>query len=462
MLAKSKRGEDAVTEKYLTVTALTKYLKHKFEADPYLERVYLTGEISNFRMRPNAHQYFSLKDNQAKISAIMFKGAFQKLKFQPKEGMKVLVVGRISLYEASGNYQIYIEHMEPDGVGALYQALAEMKEKLSKEGLFDAPKKLLPTYPKKIAVITSPSGAVIRDIMTTLERRYPIAQLILYPTLVQGDKAADDLCRNIDRVEASGDFDTLIVARGGGSIEDLWPFNEERVARAIFAAKTPIISSVGHETDVTIADLVADVRAATPTAAAELAVPVLGDELLKIKEKENRLVKSYSYLINRQQQRYQHSLNSFIFKQPQRLYEGFSIKLDLLKRRFQQSGQAVVRLKKDNYLTVVNELKLQTPYNQVKAEQQGLARLQEQLTSEMLRLLKERGKQFEQVTQSLDLLSPLKTMGRGYTYITAEEGLVGKSQALTQGDKVTVHFVDGQADVLVEDVRTNEGEEKNG
>ncbi|MFV0561101.1 MAG: exodeoxyribonuclease VII large subunit, partial [Enterococcus sp.] len=211
-----------MSEEYLTITALTKYLKRKFDVDPYLERVYLTGEISNFRFRANGHQYFSLKDDNAKISAMMFKGAFQKLAFQPKEGMKVFVVGRISLYEASGSYQIYIEHMEPDGVGALYQALAELKEKLSKEGLFTAPKKALPRYPKRIAVLTSPSGAVIRDIITTVKRRYPIAQIVLFPTVVQGNQAADNVVENIHRVEKLGNFDTMIIGRGGGSIEDLW------------------------------------------------------------------------------------------------------------------------------------------------------------------------------------------------------------------------------------------------
>lgn len=449
-----------MSEQYLTVTALTKYLKRKFEADPYLERVYLTGEISNFRPRANAHQYFSLKDNQAKISAIMFKGAFQKLKFQPKEGMKVLVVGRISLYEASGNYQIYIEHMEPDGVGALYQALAEMKEKLAKEGLFESPKQLLPKYPKKIAVITSPSGAVIRDIITTVQRRYPITQLVLYPTLVQGDKAAADICRNIQRVEEQGDYDTLIVARGGGSIEDLWPFNEESVARAIFHAKTPVISSVGHETDVTIADLVADVRAATPTAAAELAVPVLNDELLKIKEKENRLIKSYSYHLSRQKQRHQHLLNSFIFTNPERLYEGFSIKLDLLKGKFQQSGLNLVNNKSRYFNEVSHQLQLQSPINRVQSEQQKISNLQQLLSNEIVRLVNNRHKEFDQLLQSLDLLSPLKTMGRGYTYVTEKEQVLGSTKDLQVDQTLKLHFIDGEADVLVTDVRANKGEEK--
>ena len=449
-----------MSEQYLTVTALTKYLKRKFEADPYLERVYLTGEISNFRPRANAHQYFSLKDNQAKISAIMFKGAFQKLRFQPKEGMKVLVVGRISLYEASGNYQIYIEHMEPDGVGALYQALAEMKEKLAKEGLFESPKQLLPKYPKKIAVITSPSGAVIRDIITTVQRRYPIAQLVLYPTLVQGDKAAADICRNIQRVEEQGDYDTLIVARGGGSIEDLWPFNEESVARAIFHAKTPVISSVGHETDVTIADLVADVRAATPTAAAELAVPVLNDELLKIKEKENRLIKSYSYHLSRQKQRHQHLLNSFIFTNPERLYEGFSIKLDLLKGKFQQSGLNLVNNKSRYFNEVSHQLQLQSPINRVQSEQQKISNLQQLLSNEIVRLVNNRHKEFDQLLQSLDLLSPLKTMGRGYTYVTEKEQVLGSTKDLQVDQTLKLHFIDGEAEVLVTDVRANKGEEK--
>lgn len=441
-----------MAEQYLTVTALTKYLKRKFEADPYLERVYLTGEISNFRMRPNAHQYFSLKDDQAKISAIMFKGAFQSLKFQPKEGMKVLVIGRISLYEASGSYQMYVEHMEPDGVGALYQALEEMKAKLSKEGLFDAPKQLLAKYPKRIAVVTSQSGAVVRDIMTTIKRRYPIAQIVVYPTLVQGNQAADNIVKNIQRVEADGQFDTLIIARGGGSIEDLWPFNEERVARAIFEAKTPIISSVGHETDVTIADLVADLRAATPTAAAELAVPVLTEELLKIKERENRLVQSYSYLIKKNKQRYENQMNSYIFKQPQRLYEGFSLKLDMLQRQFAQASTKIIQQKNEGFQRVNHQFMLQNPKNQVKSEQQRFAFLQKELTAQMTRLLESKQQRFAQNMQSLDLLSPLKTMGRGYTYTTMEEKLVQSVKDLKVDQDLAVHFVDGTATVTVKSV----------
>ena len=239
-------------KKYLTVTALTRYIKRKFTADPYMRRVYLTGEISNFRMRPK-HQYFSLKDENAVIDVVMFASDFSKVKFRPEEGMKVIVSGRVDVYEGSGKYQFYVETMEPEGIGALYQAFKELQQKLSAEGLFSAPKKPINRFPKRIAVITSRSGAVIQDIRTTIRRRYPIAQVVLFPAVVQGTQAADTLVARLKEVNARGDFDTIIIGRGGGSIEDLWPFNEEKVARAIFDSKIPVISSVGHETDTTIA-----------------------------------------------------------------------------------------------------------------------------------------------------------------------------------------------------------------
>ncbi|ALS37270.1 exodeoxyribonuclease VII large subunit [Enterococcus rotai] len=445
-------------QQYLTVTALTKYLKRKFDADPYLERVYLTGEISNFRMRPNAHQYFSIKDDGAKISAIMFKSAFQKLKFQPKEGMKVLLVGRISLYESGGSYQIYVEHMEPDGVGALYQALAELREKLGKEGLFEGPKKILPRYPKRIAVITSPSGAVIRDIITTVKRRYPIAQLVLFPTLVQGDKAADDIVRNIQRIEELGNFDTMIIGRGGGSIEDLWPFNEERVARAIYQAQTPVISSVGHETDVTIADMVADVRAATPTAAAELAVPVLNEELLKIKERQTRLEQSFLYQLQQKNERYQRLKNSYVFKQPDRLYEGQTIKLDRITQRLTQSMETVYHQKQRIAQEIIAQFKQQTPQGQIREGQQQLTFLSKTLHDRMEQYMKDKEKQFTSAVQQLDLLSPLKIMGRGYSYTTKEQQVVKSVNELKTKEKIQIHYVDGIVDTVIEKITPAEEE----
>jgi len=276
-------------DKYLTVTQLTKYISAKFNHDPYLDRVFVTGELSNFRLRSNSHQYFNLKDQGALIAAVMFKSQFSSIKFAPEEGMKVLVVGRVGTYEQRGTYQLYIEHMEPDGVGALHVAFEQLKQKLAAEGLFEFEPKPIPRYPKKIAVVTSSKGAVIRDIITTVKRRYPIVELVVYPTVVQGDAAAPNIVANLARIEKDGSYDTIIIGRGGGSIEDLWPFNEEMVVRAIAACQTPVISSVGHETDTTLADFVADQRAATPTAAAEIATPVLAEEILRIGQLKQRL-----------------------------------------------------------------------------------------------------------------------------------------------------------------------------
>lgn len=450
-----------MTQDYLTVSALTMYLKRKFEVDPYLQQVFLTGEISNFRMRPG-HQYFNLKDEKSKISAVMFKGAFAKLNFQPEEGMKVLVVGRVSLFEASGNYQIYVEHMEPDGVGALYQAFEQLKKKLNEEGLFHAPKKSLPKYPKKIAVLTSPSGAVIRDIMTTIKRRYPIAQIVLYPTVVQGKNAAPDIVRNIQRVETVGDFDTMIIGRGGGSIEDLWPFNEEIVARSIFAAKTPIISSVGHETDVTIADYVADMRAATPTAAAELAVPVLAEEVLRIEEKRARLKQTILNQIERKKEHHQRIMRSYLFQQPERLYESQALKVDQLKQRLMQQMQNDIYEKSKQSQLLSHRLAQVAPIYRVKQETVQLSHLKQNLKQQMAIYFDGKSQQFSQQIQALNLLSPLNIMGRGYNYTIDEKGrFIASIKQLQVDEQVTVNYHDGYAKMKVMEVREKQDDETN-
>lgn len=382
----------------------------------------------------------------------MFKGAFDKLRFQPEEGMKVMAVGRITLYEASGNYQMVIDHMEPDGVGALYQAYEQLKQKLAAEGLFSAPKQSLPKYPKRIAVLTSPSGAVIRDIITTTQRRYPIAQIVLYPTVVQGNKAADDVVKNIQRVEADGTFDTMIIGRGGGSIEDLWPFNEERVARAIFDAKTPVISSVGHETDTTIADLVADVRAATPTAAAELAVPVLSEEILRIEERQARLEQAFMHQIQYKQERYQRVIGSYVFRQPERLYEAQSIKLDQLQQRMQQGLQTLLYDKDRHAQQLISRLAQQQPKARLQASNQEVSYLSQRLMKAMKDIYAAKENQFANAVQSLDLLSPLKIMGRGYSYTTKNEQVIKSIDTIEPEDQLTIHYQDGQA--LVEVIST--------
>ncbi|WP_261809433.1 exodeoxyribonuclease VII large subunit [Levilactobacillus humaensis] len=432
------------TNDYLTVTALTQYLKRKFDVDPYLGKIYLTGEISNFRLRPHAHQYFSLKDDHAKINAIMFRSAFEKLKFTPETGMKVLVTGRISLYEPSGSYQIYVERMEPDGIGQLYQAYEQLKKKLEAEGLFSAPKRPLPRFPKRIAVITSPSGAVIRDIITTTRRRYPIAQIVLYPAVVQGDGAAPDLVRQIQRVNANGSYDTLIIGRGGGSIEDLWPFNEESVARDIAGSRLPIISSVGHETDTTIADLVADVRAATPTAAAELAVPVLNDEILKLQQQRTRLYNAMANRINFQQERLNKLLKAYVFQQPQRLYETYVQRLDHAQQGLQRNMQAQLRQQGQRVALAQQGLRSRNPLTRVQRGQQDVAQLRTRLTAAATRYLAAQQEKVGRLANGLDYLSPLKIMGRGYGYVVQDDHVVRHITDLKQ-ETATIHLDGGTA-----------------
>jgi len=253
---------------YITVTQLTKYIKYKIDNDVNLDTVYLKGEISNFKAHTRGHFYFTIKDENTRINAVMFSSSASRIKFTPTDGMKVLVTGKISVYEATGGYQIYVNEMLEDGVGNLYIAFEQLKKKLESEGLFDpAKKKKIPKIPTTIGIITAPTGAAIKDILSTIKRRWPLAKTILFPSLVQGEDAASDIVRNIN-LSKNFELDVLIVGRGGGSIEDLWPFNEEIVARAIYELDTPVISAVGHEIDFTISDFVADLRAPTPTGVA--------------------------------------------------------------------------------------------------------------------------------------------------------------------------------------------------
>ncbi|GKS80357.1 exodeoxyribonuclease 7 large subunit [Ligilactobacillus pabuli] len=446
------------TDKYLTVTALSRYLHKKFTVDPYLQRVFLTGEISNFRLRPR-HQYFSLKDDHAKISAVMFQSNFKRVKFTPEEGMKVLVVGRIDLYEPNGTYQINIESMQPDGVGALYEAYEQLKKKLTAEGLFSVEKKSLPRFPKKIAVITSPSGAVIRDIITTVRRRYPIAQIVLFPAVVQGDQAADSLVGRLKEVSLHHDFDTLIIGRGGGSIEDLWPFNEEKVARAIFALDIPVISSVGHETDTTIADLVADLRAPTPTAAAELATPVLTDEILKITQQRLRLLQAVKMIIQRDQQLVQRQTGSYIFKTPARLYEGYLQKLDFLNTKLLAEFRQQLSDKQRRYLQANGRLKTSDPRPQIKYAKATVLNEHKLLVKSMSQYLVKRQNLLAQTTAQLNALSPLSIMGRGYSYVSQTGKIMRTVHDLHVDDEIEIHLADGVAKAQVtalKEEKTNE------
>lgn len=444
--------------KYLTVSQLTKYLKLKFDRDPYLQTVYLTGELSNFRLR-SGHQYFSLKDDQAVIDAVMFRSQFSKVKFTPEEGMKLCVTGHVGLYERSGRYQIYIDTMEPDGVGSLYLAFEQLKKKLNAEGLFSRPKKAVPLFPRRIAVVTSLNGAVIRDINTTVRRRYPIAQVVLFPTVVQGERAAADIARQIKRAGERGDFDTLIIGRGGGSIEDLWPFNEEVVARAIADCPLPVISSVGHETDTTIADLVADQRAATPTAAAELATPQrLDNTLMLISDFQQRLYNTMRAQIDFEKKQLAKLTGSYIFQQPTRLYENYAQKVDQLTQQLRQQQERRLTNAANDVGQVYNRLLAYNPQRLVDQERLTVQQLAARLQTAAQAKTQQTAQQLQALTKQLHSLDPLKIMERGYTYVTRNGKVVNQAAQLNTGEPLLLHFADGEVTVTITDIK----EKKNG
>lgn len=411
---------------YLTVSALTSYLRRKFTADPYLKEVYVTGEISNYRQRPG-HQYFSLKDDGAVLNATMFKFAFQKLQFKLEPGMKVNAVGHMDLYAPNGSYSLIIDKLEPDGVGALYQAYEQLKAKLAEEGLFNQLQRPIPRFPKKIAVITSPSGAVIRDIMTTVQRRYPIAEIVLYPAVVQGDGAVPSLTAQMTAVAEAGDYDVLIMGRGGGSIEDLWAFNEEAVARQMLTMPMPIISSVGHETDTTIADFIADQRAATPTAAAELATPVpLADLWLGIQQMQQRLVNQMQRQVVNSQERLQRLQNSYVLTQPARLYEGYLQRLDIAQQRLQQSVVTLVTQRRHQFDLIAPRL-----------------------TNAMTRQTENAEQRVGKAVAGLQLVSPLAILARGYSVVEQDGHILNSVADVTLQEDVLIRLADGQVTATV-------------
>ncbi|AKP66721.1 exodeoxyribonuclease VII large subunit [Companilactobacillus ginsenosidimutans] len=441
------------SEQYLTVTALTQYIKRKFDVDPYLGHVYLTGEISNFRLRPNAHQYFSLKDDKAKISAIMFKSAFSKVKFKPEEGMKVRVKGRISLYEQTGAYQIYVESMEPDGLGALYLAFEQLKKKLQKLGVFDMPKKPIPQFPKKIAIVTSESGAVIHDIMTTVSRRFPIVQLVLFPAQVQGDSAAATIVERLKQINDIGDFDTIIIGRGGGSIEDLWPFNEEIVAEVIVNSKIPVISSVGHETDTTIADLVADLRAATPTAAAELATPVLRDILQYIQDLNARMLVAQNKLLDDYRKQVKNYSENVFLQHPERIYEVYLQKVDNYKTRLMQVTTNHLNRMKEQLWNSENQLVSVSPRDQINKYNTRLSNDVQTMTLKVNRLINTQRNYYSKQVAALDSLSPLKTLSRGYAIATDASGkLLKQASDYKVDEKLNLRVLNGTVEVVTKNI----------
>ncbi len=453
----SIKGTD---EKYLTVSELNWYVKQKFDRDPYLRQIFLQGELSNFRFRRGGHQYFSLKDDKSKINVVMFRGDFDKVKFEPEEGMKVYVTGRLSTYEAQGSYQFYAKSMEPAGLGALYERFRQLQEKLAKEGLFaQEHKRPLPLFPDKIAVVTSASGAVIHDIMVTANRRFPHAEIDLFPAQVQGESAAGSLVSAMQQIQARADeYDVLIIGRGGGSLEDLWPFNEEEVVRQVYAMKMPVISSVGHETDTTLCDLAADCRAATPTAAAEMATPDLTQVVAEISQLQTRLLTDIRAIIQVRAQALAQLENSFIMKEPQRLYEQKMQQVDQLSQQLSRMMEVIVKDQGQRLSLLTQRLQHQAPDRRIKQLKQESSYLAKSLEMGIKRILEQKQAACRQAVQQLDDYSPLKTLARGYSYTTDASGTVVKSvQQLSPGDQVRLHLKDGQAIGRIEEIK----EEKN-
>lgn len=351
---------------YITVGALTRYIKYKIDNDVNLQEVYIKGEISNFKKHSRGHFYFTIKDEESRISAIMFSSQTNSVTFEPVDGTKVLVKGRISVFPQTGNYQIYVSEMIEDGIGNLYALYEKLKAELKKEGLFNPEhKKAIPKIPSRIGVITAPTGAAIRDIISTINRRFPLCEVILFPSLVQGNEAKEDIVRNIKLADTYG-LDTLIVGRGGGSIEDLWAFNEEIVARAIYECNTPIISAVGHEIDFTIADFVADKRAETPTGAAEIAVPSKEDLLKIISQLELRSTKDINDKINTNKKILDKIKASYILSNPMSIYEIKEQKLDNLIDKTNTIFNNYINNKNNKYNNLINKLEVLNPLNTLK------------------------------------------------------------------------------------------------
>lgn len=384
----------------ISVSQLNSYIKDKIADDEYLNNVLVKGEISNFKNHYTGHMYFTLKDENSLIKCIMFKSYTQRLDFMPKDGMKVFVVGGVSVFERDGVYQIYVKAMQEDGVGVLYKKYEELKQRLEQEGYFDeAHKQKIPLMPKTIGVLTSQTGSVIRDIINVSTRRNPNVNIRLFPVPVQGEGAAEKIADGIRFMNDNKLADVLILARGGGSLEDLWPFNEEIVAHAIYNSEIPIISAVGHETDFSISDFVADLRAPTPSAAAELAVPDVYELKQKINTYQNRLRLSLIKKVEIMKLRYEKCMSSRVFKEPLRNINDNYLKIDSYVKRL------------ENIISVKQ---------------------------------KEERTKYVELVSKLDALSPLKTLSRGFSITEKDNKIVKSAKDLKTGDKIDVRFVDGE------------------
>ncbi|HEY4551916.1 MAG TPA: exodeoxyribonuclease VII large subunit [Bacillaceae bacterium] len=445
---------------YLTVKALTKYIKRKFEADPYLAEVMVKGEISNFKKHSSGHMYFTLKDDKSKIMAVMFAASARTMKFFPENGMNVLVKANVAVYEGSGQYQLYIREMQPDGIGELFLAFEQLKSRLEKEGMFCPERKRpVPAYPKTIGIITSPTGAAIRDIITTIKRRYTMGKILLIPALVQGPHAAPSIADAIRKANERSAADVLIVGRGGGSIEELWAFNEEEVARAIFESSIPVISAVGHETDFTIADFVADLRAPTPTAAAELAAPHVEELMERLLDRKRRLIRSAGEVVRTSQKRFAYVERSQILRNPRRLYEQKWEDLDRMADKLRTSQERLFFRKREGYDRLHHILERNHPSKKLELAIQRQKNLEDRMIQQMQSIHRNKVHQFSSALSTMEALSPMNTLRRGFSVAYTDKGALIKSGKQVQpGDKMELKITDGRLYCTIDEIETGERE----
>ena len=441
-----------LNHEYITISKINQYIKLMFDSDNALQRVYLKGEISNFKRHTSGHLYLTLKDEESRISAIMFRSAAAHLTFQPEDGMNVLVTGRVSVYPAGGNYQIYIDKMEVDGLGNLYVEFEKLKKKLQQEGLFDpAHKKEIPKFPRKIGIVTAPTGAAIKDILSTIQRRFPLCETILFPALVQGVSAASDVVRKIE-IANTYDIDVLIVGRGGGSIEDLWAFNEEIVARAIYNSHIPVISAVGHEVDITISDFVADRRAPTPTGAAEMAVPTVSEVKNIFALKKNTLSSIIKEKLTVASQELKKVKSSYILKNPMTLYEMKMQKLDALTDALNKDMTNYITQKKLELQSYQKSFVLQNPLNSYTKYFKDLENNQKVLKNKIEQILEKKTSDLQYVIQTLRLVNPLNILDKGFSLVKKDGHIIKSSQEIKEKDLLDIRLHQGELKVEVKEI----------
>ncbi|MFY0543254.1 exodeoxyribonuclease VII large subunit [Brevibacillus sp. H7] len=445
------------THQVWSVSELNRCIKQVLEQDDRLSDVWVRGEISNFTHHSSGHMYFTLKDRDSRLKVVMFASHNRFLRFLPKDGTKAIVRGSISAYERDGAYQLYAREMQPDGLGSLYLAFEQLKAKLSAEGLF-APerKRPLPRFPKRIGVVTSPTGAAIRDICTTIRRRYPQAEIILSPAIVQGAEAPFSIVSAIHIINRHPEVDVLIVGRGGGSIEELWAFNDEQVARAIAASRIPVISAVGHETDVTIADFVADVRAATPTAAAELAVPHYLEWVERLHQLEARMHRALHGSLTEQRKRLERLQHSYAMCRPQRRLEEAQQRLDALQLRMGQAMKQLVSRRRERLQFFSQQVQRYRLKDQTGKRREQLEKNRLRLQQLIHQRLKQSRMEWVGRVAQLDALSPLKVMQRGFSLVYKDGELVKSVNQFAPGDSLVIRLSDGSVAANVEQISREE------